>query len=235
VEAVTDISAEGERWKIYNGDALIVLPGLERNVSLIVTDPPYGVDYLTGWADRKKIVDDITAETVIPILKCACRLYPNSNQHLYVFGPFDLSLIPGTAPQMELVWNKDGVGMGDLDSAWSKSYEQIQFTVAKTNRACAGVMRKRKNAVLTYKKLKGALATRHPTEKPVPLLRDLVESSSKFDDVVLDPFMGVGSTGVAALLEGRRFVGVEIDPDYFSTAAERLREAEKAWSNQAGI
>lgn len=63
----------------------------------------------------------------------------------------------------------------------------------------------------------------HPTQKPVRVLEHIIEVASNLDDVVLDPFMGVGSTGVAALKLGRRFIGIEIDESYFHAAEKRLR------------
>jgi site-specific DNA-methyltransferase (adenine-specific)/modification methylase len=63
---------------------------------------------------------------------------------------------------------------------------------------------------------------RHPTQKPLRVLRRLVELASEPDDIVLDPFMGVGSSGVAALELNRRFIGIEIQEDYFHAAKKRL-------------
>jgi site-specific DNA-methyltransferase (adenine-specific)/modification methylase len=62
----------------------------------------------------------------------------------------------------------------------------------------------------------------HPTQKPLRVLRQLIEWGSRPGDVVLDPFMGVGSTGVAAGELGRRFIGMEIDADYFAAASRRI-------------
>ena len=67
----------------------------------------------------------------------------------------------------------------------------------------------------------------HPTAKPVKLLSWLIKSYSNVGDVVLDPFAGSGSTGVAAILEGRKFVGMELDPEYHAIAFHRLREAQE--------
>jgi DNA modification methylase len=64
----------------------------------------------------------------------------------------------------------------------------------------------------------------HPTEKPVMLLRQLIEASSLHGDVVLDPFLGSGSTVVAARTEGRRAVGIEIEERYCEIAAKRLAQ-----------
>ena len=66
----------------------------------------------------------------------------------------------------------------------------------------------------------------HPTEKPVPLMMEILGDFTKLGDVVLDPFAGSGTTGVAALKMGRRFIGIERDPEYFEIACERLA---KAW------
>lgn len=67
---------------------------------------------------------------------------------------------------------------------------------------------------------------KHPTQKPVGLLKHLISIASNPGDLVLDPFMGVGSTGVAALELGRCFTGMELNEDYFQAAARRLRAAQ---------
>jgi site-specific DNA-methyltransferase (adenine-specific)/modification methylase len=67
----------------------------------------------------------------------------------------------------------------------------------------------------------------HPTQKPLRVLRRLIELASGPGDLVLDPFTGVGSTGVAAVELGRRFVGIEIDPAYAEAARRRIDETER--------
>lgn len=69
---------------------------------------------------------------------------------------------------------------------------------------------------------------KHPTQKPLAVMRRLVELGSRPGDLVLDPFMGVGSTGVAALESGRRFAGIEIDGPFFEAAVARLRAVDGA-------
>jgi site-specific DNA-methyltransferase (adenine-specific) len=68
---------------------------------------------------------------------------------------------------------------------------------------------------------------KHPTQKPVALLERIILASTKVDDLVLDPFMGSGTTGVACLNTGRQFVGVELEPAYVNLAMRRLEELEK--------
>jgi site-specific DNA-methyltransferase (adenine-specific) len=67
------------------------------------------------------------------------------------------------------------------------------------------------------------LRNEHPTQKPIGLMLDLVADFTDRGDVVLDPFAGSGTTGVACLRLGRRFVGIERDPTFFALACERLR------------
>ena len=72
----------------------------------------------------------------------------------------------------------------------------------------------------------GELRTDHPTEKPLTIIKRLVEVSSNTQDLVLDPFMGSGTTALACKLTGRRFVGFEIMPDYLQMAKDRLVKSE---------
>jgi DNA modification methylase len=65
---------------------------------------------------------------------------------------------------------------------------------------------------------------KHPTQKPVSVLRSLIKTCSPVNGIVLDPFMGCGSSGVAALLENRKFVGVERSPVYFEEACLRIEK-----------
>ncbi len=65
---------------------------------------------------------------------------------------------------------------------------------------------------------------KHPTQKPVKLLKHLIQMASNEDGIVLDQFMGVGSTGVAALEMNRRFIGMEIDEEYFEAAEKRIEQ-----------
>ena len=65
----------------------------------------------------------------------------------------------------------------------------------------------------------------HPTIKPIGLIEKLVRNSSKVGDVILDPFMGSGTTGVACKALGRDFIGIELDDEYFNIAKKRIEEA----------
>ena len=69
--------------------------------------------------------------------------------------------------------------------------------------------------------------SKHPTEKPVELMRLWIGNSSKPGNIVLDPFMGSGTTGVAALQLNRDFIGIELDPKHFDIACHRIDQAQR--------
>jgi site-specific DNA-methyltransferase (adenine-specific)/modification methylase len=73
---------------------------------------------------------------------------------------------------------------------------------------------------------------KHPTQKPLKVLKHIINIASNENDLVLDMFMGVASTGVAARELGRRFIGIEIDDEYFKACEKRMRETEEALKNK---
>jgi DNA modification methylase len=158
---------------------------------------------------------------------------------LYVFGPADLLEGLKVAPPVELVWDKGTMSGGDLTAPFGPAHERISFAVSKHRHPGqigqdALPARIRKGSVLQFTRPTG-LQVRHPTEKPVALLRELVESSSRAGELVLDPFAGVGSTGVAAILSGRRTLLVEFDDHYARVAVDRVRRAEALAAQAANI
>ena len=76
---------------------------------------------------------------------------------------------------------------------------------------------------------------KHPAQKPVSILRKMIAIASNEGDIIFDPFMGVGSTGVAALELNRRFIGVELDADYFKAARERLEKVIETQQKQLNM
>jgi DNA modification methylase len=213
---------------IYHGDCREILPELDEQADLIVTDPPYGIGYQSNRRSEqhKKIIGDDGSLDVPAALSLACQSLKRG-RHAYIFGGIDLSGTPLTA-QVELTWDKEILGMGDLSLPWGVSEEPITFAVyepSKANREKgAGRLsaRLRQGSVLRCPRLHSGASNRHPTEKPVPILRQLIESSSILGETILDPFMGCGSTLEAAKLEGRCAIGIELDESYCQSAAERL-------------
>jgi DNA modification methylase len=216
---------------IYHGDCREVLSRLDL-VDLIVTDPPYGIGYVSGQRDAMgtlgPIVGDRDSAAVVEILGLAVKTLREA-RHAYIFGPLDLSSLP-LGGRTELIWDKGSVGMGDLSLPWGSSHERIAFGVrikSAKNRSDGygnGAARLRRGTVLRVPRMNSRQNANHPTEKPVALLRELIESSSRIGEIVLDPFMGCGSTLVAAAKEARRAIGIEIEERYCEIAAKRLQQ-----------
>lgn len=213
---------------IYHGDCREVLPTLTETVDLLLTDPPYGENWQSNFRDRPfdAIQGDDGSLDVCEAISLACKRL-RRHRHVYVFGRPDLSGAPLTEA-VELIWDKEMLGLGDLSLPWGTSHEPITFATyeySTANRARGKgrlAARLRQGSVLRVPRPNAAAVRHHPTEKPVYLLRQLIESSSLIGETVLDPFIGVGSTAVAARLEGRRCIGIEIDERYCEVAAKRL-------------
>lgn len=229
------IAYESDRAVVHHADARDVLGSMSpRSVDLLVTDPPYGVDYSSNRrGDSFGTIDNDGAgdrDVVREVLAAALRTL-GPNRHAYLFGPDDvLGDLKVSAPA-ELIWHKVALGAGDIRAPWAPCHERISFVTNK--HAHAGQSgdevlpaRMRKGSVLTFPRPTGR-NVRHPNEKPVPLLRELIESSSRAGDTVLDPFAGSGSTAVAAMLSGRRAVVIELDDRWLPLILDRIGTAER--------
>lgn len=224
---------EDEATTIFHGDCREILPQLTANsADVIVTDPPYGVDFQSARRPRVERLDRIDGDDgsldVPAALNQALRLL-RRGRHVYIFGHFDLSDLP-LCSLAEIIWDKGIIGTGNLELPWATSHENITFAVyeiSKANRAKGYgnlAARMRRGSVVRCQRMQSGQVKNHPTEKPVPLLRQLIESSSVWGETVLDPFMGSGSSLVAARLEGRKAIGIELKAKYCDVAVRRLQQ-----------
>lgn len=222
---------DGRGIRIFHADCRHVLPTLSAgSVDLLLTDPPYGVRWHgRGTQGFGPIAGDDGMVSMADLVRPSLRLLKR-NRHVYVFGLDDWDDLP-IGGRAELIWDKELVGLGDCSLPWGPSHERIAFGVyergAAGRAAGKGALsaRLRKGSVLRAPRANGASVVRHPTEKPVSILREMIESSSRLGEVVLDPFMGAGSTLVAARLEGRLAIGIDVDERYCEIAAKRLRQS----------
>lgn len=201
---------------LYNGDCMDILPTLDK-VDAVVTDPPYGMNFKSSWngfhGDCKILGDeDISIrDAVLSTLQFDMGL---------VFGRWSEPKPEGT--RQVAIWEKGGhTGMGDLKIPWKPNFEEI-YILGKgfTGKRTSGVIH-----VLSDRECNGIVRERsHPTEKPVDLMWELVRKTC---GTVIDPFMGSGTTGVACVKLGRKFIGIEKEPKYFDIACKRIEEAYK--------
>jgi len=196
------------------GDCREIIPTLS-GISCVLTDPPFGIDYRSGYrTDTLWTEDAIRGDEDVAMRNAALSLFPAEMPKL-VFGSRKAPLPHGT--KMTLTWEKgSALGMGDLSLPWKPSTEEIYVI----GRGFAG---KRDCGSTLYHPPVQSMAKngrRHPNEKPVGLLAMLLRKLPAGN--VCDPFMGSASCGEAAVKMGRRFVGIEVDPGYYSIACERM-------------
>lgn len=199
---------------LYCGNCLDILPGLQ-GIAAVLTDPPFGIGYRSGYrTDALWSEDVIRGDEDTTVRDFALSLLPADIPKL-VFGSRKAPLPAGC--RMTLTWDKGpALGMGDLSLPWKPSTEEI-YVLGK------GFVGRRDEGAAVYHPPVQSMAKngrRHPNEKPVGLLAKLLRKMPV--GLVCDPFMGSASTGEAAIKMGRPFVGVEIDPDYFRVACERM-------------
>lgn len=197
------------RATLYLGDAREIVPTLGP-IDSFVSDPPYGMKFQSNHRIEqwREIAHDDTDE----LLQWACRLQARHSS--YLFCRWDnLGAVP--KPKSAIAWVKDNHSMGDLEHEHGRQYEIALFYPGDEH----SFPGKRPPDVIRCPRTNNDF---HPTEKPVQLMRAFIEWTR---GVVCDPFMGSGSTGVAAEQMGRPFVGIEKDPDHFETACKRISAA----------
>ena len=205
---------ETERYTLYQGDCLDILPTLPAGaVDAVITDPPYGIgenhskvasrgklakpiDYGTFNWDNKKV----SPNTIKQILRV-------SNSQVIFGGNYYADLLPASSSW--IVWDKQNGAndFADCELAWTSHKKAVRKYTYLWN----GMIKQKPEKRF------------HPTQKPLALMEWVINNYTKPRDVILDPFMGSGTTGVAAMRTGRKFIGIELEPEYFDIAAERIK------------
>ena len=221
---------EEDGCTIYHGDCRDVSQAFENaSIDVLLTDPPYGMAF-GGFRGAEANVRADGARQGIRLVRQMfheTRAKMGINAHAYVFchwesWPDFYDAASAFIPiKSALVWWKNRGGMGDVELEYARDYEVILFG-AHGRRPLAG---KRDGSVLSGFAPMGNIAERrHPTEKPVPLLSYLIGKSAPANGLILDPFMGSGSTLHAAKALSRRAIGIEIEERYCEIAAKRLAQ-----------
>ena len=227
-------------YKIYNQDCTKYLKSIPDNsIDLILTDPPYNIaQYSTGninlknrkplnnniasW-DEKEINPSVFLTDFKRILK------PNGN--IFIFTSYNLIGKWHEVFDKEFdtfqyfIWHKTNPVPKIYKNGFLNSCEMIICLGNKGHKWNFTKQNEMHNhfSCPICMKPERLQNPKHPTQKPLKLLKHLIKIASDENDIVFDPFMGVGSTGVAALNLNRRFLGCEIDPVYFNATLDRLK------------
>lgn len=239
---------------IYCGDCRELWQEVEPgSVDLLLTDPPYGIennnptslnfrrfyifkkgvsttigatikgdgkdDFLSLFNDFLISIKPLMANTSTCL--CFCSGGGSSNLGYPIFcQQIEAICNHGYKLMQALVWDKMTIGMGLY---YRRSYEFILYFNTKKSQKFMPTNMYIESNILHYP---NSTANRqHPNEKPLPLIMRLVENHTEKGDLVFDPFMGSGTTGVAALKMGRKFIGFELERKYFDVACRRLERA----------
>jgi site-specific DNA-methyltransferase (adenine-specific) len=209
---------------IYFGSCLEYVKTIPNNsIDCLITDPPYGVDFQFNKYDNqlsRKIENDTKEAFDLLnqlLLNSKDKMKPNA--HIYIFCSW--KVYPEFKSIIEryfnirnlIIWNKKLMGMGDLKYNYADMYEMIIF---------AGGQREFIKRPANIIECRFDEERFHNTQKPVKLLCELITNSTNEGDMIFDPFLGSGSTAVAAQQSKRNFCGCEIDKQNYQITLKRL-------------
>lgn len=206
--------------QLYHGDCLEILPHLPK-VDAVVTDPPYGIGEPSGTTSRLRnrnayaTYDDTEAniiKVVLPAVKQSLEL--SNGRGMITPGCRCLQLYP-RARTIGGFYQPAAVGM----SPWGFVGLNPILYYGKDPREGKG------QTSIATTLTERASTDEHPCAKPIRAMMWMVEKASLENESILDPFMGSGTTGVACVKLGRRFIGIEIERKYFDIAVKRIERA----------
>lgn len=223
---------------IYHGDTLDVLSAMTEQVQAVVTDPPYASGtrkeaskassgaMLRGsiWNEKPIENDQMTTQGFIWLMRAmGQKVRPLLGEGASILSFIDWRQWPHLVGAFEtcnyriqgmVVWDKGSMGMGN-------GFRRQHELVCHASKGVPNVHHKGVGDVLTFKREK---PVNHPSPKPVELMQRLIEVVTQPGGVVLDPFMGSGTTLRAAKDLGRKSIGIELSEQYCEVAARRLRQ-----------
>ncbi len=204
-------------YQLYLGDCLEYMRGMvDRSVDAVITDPPYGIKHKPNRKQIPKRDDGHIFKTSWDNI-----IGDNRPFNPEPFLSFPKIILWGAHHYIDkipqyggwLIWDKKAPNnycCSKYDKAWTNfTKETIKFEYMWVGFRRAGEVNQHF----------------HPTQKPVALMRWCIEFISNPGDTIFDPFMGSGTTGVACMQLGRRFIGCEIDPTYYAIAEKRIKQA----------
>lgn len=211
------------RATLYLGDCRDILPTLGK-VDAVVTDPPYGIGKdghkrTTGRHGGRKAYDFLGWDGERPAREIFEAIIDLSDDLIIWGGNYFADVLPATGKW--LVWDKgQRIDQSDGELAWTSYHGALRIKVMN-----------RVELILdthgSHFQVGNGKTTLHPTQKPVGLMKWSIDQCRNDPKTILDPFMGSGTTGVAAVQMGRDFIGIEREERYFEIACKRIEDAQR--------
>ena len=211
---------------IICGDCLEIMKTFpDKSIDLVLTDPPYGIDYQSNMRVMSKQFDKLENDNnnsrfeaykefyrllkddCVAIVFCSFKNYADDFNELAKF--FDI--------KNAIIWDKGGGGIGDLEHSLLTDYE----IAIVAHKGMCKIRGKRDGSVWSEGKVNPNTML-HPTEKPVFIIKRLVQKFSDEGQIVLDSFLGSGTTALACKQLKRNYIGIEISEKYCKIAQDRL-------------
>lgn len=239
LEAYNNTTIIKKNYQLIMGDSYTIVKELQKNkivVNHIITDPPYNISKENNFStlnNPRKGVDfgkwDKNFDLYNWIQDYSEILDKNGSMIIFCSYRFISHIIDklekcGMAVKDTLIWKKSNPMPRNIERRYVQDTEFAIWAVKKDSK---WVFNKPNN--VSYLRshyetstVSGKERTMHPTQKSLKLMEEIIKIHTNPGDLILDPFMGSGSTGIAALKNNRKFIGIELEEEYFKIASERF-------------
>ncbi|MFZ5988258.1 MAG: DNA-methyltransferase [Bacillota bacterium] len=199
----------------------------DKSVDLVLTDPPYGIDYQSARRidterfskiDGDQEINHHFIEEAYRLLKEDCGMYIFTRWDVYPKWA-DKIQSAGFKIKNVIIWDRVIHGLGDLSGSYAPQHDFIIYAIKGKP-----ILKNGRPKDIIRVKRPDVDKMIHPTEKPIKLIRELIVNSTNKGDVVLDCFLGSGTTAIACKQLNRRWVGFEISPEYCKIIEKRLSQ-----------
>ena len=234
---------------LRQGDCLEIMKDIpDKSIDLIVTDPPYqfrkedngGGGMLNTRKYDKEIHTKLGSTNILDcgitedFLEETKRLFKKGYNAVYFCNQQQLKMYIDFADKNKyrfniLVWNKTN----PTPLCNNKYLDDLEFQVQIKSKdyKIGGNYKTKSKCYISQINKKDKQLYEHPTIKPLDLVEKFIINHSNENDIILDPFMGSGTTGVACINTNRNFIGIELNEKYFNIAKERIEKAQNKWDD----
>ncbi len=244
IKAYNTYRIKGNNYQLIHGNSYTIVKELQQNnvkVDHIITDPPYNISQDNNFSTMKhprKGVDfgewDKKFDLYNWIDDYSKLLKSNGSMIIFCSYRFISHIIEKLeATEMIvkdiLIWKKTNPMPRNIDRRY---VQDTEFAIWAVKKRAKWVFNKPENkpylrSCFETPTVSGKERTSHPTQKSLKLMNEIIKIHTNENDTILDPFMGSGTTGIASIINGRKFIGIELDKNYFNIALERFEKTTK--------